>query len=377
LLKKLSAPGGFERLEEVLPQHRRLPAVLCLVFSVGACGNGSSTAPGAAGASAVPAGAGGAAGSGGLAGQLAAAGSANGGCSAGGLSNTGGDAPMPTGGDANLGRGASEPVACHAFIPGVALLLPRPPMGWSSVALGCAIDEGSIKQVADTLFTSGLRDAGYRYVVVDDCWQTTRGADGSLGVDAKFPGGLKGLADYLHAKQLKLGLGSSRGPTTCNGRPGSEGHEVQDVATFAAAGVDYAAINSCNGNPAVDARRQQFTTLISAFAAKSLALSIEPYADGQDLEGFEQWMQTANVFRNRGGISDSWASIVANVDSNADGGAYGRVGSYNDPGMLLAGGKLSETEYRAQLSLWAVMAAPLIASVGRRQQAVGQRHRQR
>ncbi len=257
----------------------------------------------------------------------------------------------------------AEPPACHAVVPGTSKLLPKPPLGWSSAAtLGCAVDEATVKKVADALVSSGLRDAGYQYVVVDDCWQSARAADGSIGIDAKFPGGLKGLADYLHEKKLKLGLGSSRGPTTCNGRPGSAGHEAQDAATYAAAGVDYAALSNCNGDPADATRKSQFSALISAFAAKSVPLAIEPYADGQDLEGFQQWMQTANVFRNRGGITDTWAAIVANVDSNADNVAYGRPGSFNDPGALQLGGKLNEGEYRAQLSLWAVMAAPLFTT---------------
>jgi alpha-galactosidase len=275
----------------------------------------------------------------------------------GGSGGDGGD-----GGDGNQAGAPPEPAACHVMVPGEAKLLPKPPMGWTSATLGCNVDEAAVKKLADTLVSSGLRDAGYEYVVVSDCWQTARGADGSIGVDAKFPSGLEGLADYLHGKKLKLGLGSSRGPTTCNARPGSEGHEAQDAARYAAAGVDYAWLDSCNGNPADDARRSQFKALIDAFASKGIATAIEPYADGQDIEGFQQWMQTANVFRNRGGISDAWSAIVANVDSNADGVAYTRAGSYNDPGVLLVGGALSELEYRAQVSLWAVMGAPLFVT---------------
>ena len=347
---------------EVLPRRERfrLAAWLVLTGLAAGCGNDPAASTGSAGSSGVGGAAGGSAAGAGAAGGQVSGGAAAGGAAAGATLGGGGMAPLETGGAGGAGGGAPQPPACHATIPGSSKLLPKPPLGWSSAAtVGCAIDEAAVKKVADALVSSGLRDAGYQYVLVDDCWQSVRAADGSIGVDAKFPGGLKSLADYLHEKKLRLGLGSSRGPTTCSGRPGSEGHEAQDAATYAAAGVDYAAVSSCNGNPADDARRSQFTALISGFAAKSLPLAIEPYADGQDIEGFQQWMQTANVFRNRGGIGDTWTAIVANVDSNADGVAYGRPGSFNDPGALQLGGKLSESEYRAQLSLWAVMAAPL------------------
>ena len=307
---------------------------------------------------------GGGAGLGGGVGQsgAAAAGAGAAGTNAAGAPGMGGAGPAGAGGEANTGGSPPLP-PCHAAIPGSSKLLPKVPMGWSSATtMGCMVDEASVKKAADTLVSSGLRDAGYDYVIVSDCWQAARAADGSITVDSKLPSGLKRLAEYLHGKQLKLGLGSSRGAKTCNGRPGSEGHEAQDAASYAAAGVDYAYVDNCSGNPADDVRKSQFSALIAAFAAHSIPLGIEPYADGQDLEGFQQWMQTANVYRNRGGISDTWASIVANVDSNADGVAYTRAGSFNDPGTLLVGGGLSEAEYRAQVSLWTVMGAPLIAT---------------
>jgi alpha-galactosidase len=339
-------------------------SVLSLAFGVAACSSNQAAAPSTASG-------GGAGGSGGAS-VTAVAGQSGNGAGAGPLggagSSGGGTAPLESaagggaGGVSGAGGAAGKPPACHVVLPGSSQLLPKPPMGWSSARLGCSVDEASIKQLADTLVSSGLRDAGYEYVLVNDCWQTGRAADGSFVADAKFPSGLKNLADYLHSKQLKLGLGSSRGPTTCGGRPGSEGHEATDAAGYSAIGVDYVAIDNCNGNATDTLRKSQFTALIAAFAAKSLPLSIEPYADGQDIEGFQQWMQTANVFRNRGGISDDWASIISNIDSNADGVAYTRPGAFNDPGALQVGGKLTNDEYRAQMSLWAVMAAPLFFS---------------
>jgi alpha-galactosidase len=299
-----------------------------------------------------------------VAGSPITQGGAAAGSAAAGMPNAG--QPDPGGGantgGANSGGGAPEPPACHSGLASSNGLWPTPPMGWSSARLGCSIDDSIVKKLADTLVSSGLRAAGYQYVLLNDCWQQSRDAEGNLVVDSKLVGGLSALADYLHQRQLKLGLGSSRGAMTCRGRPGTEGHESADAALLASAGVDFAALDSCNGNVADDVRKSQFTLAIAAFADKKLPLAIEPYADGQDIEGFQQWMQTASAFRNRGGISDSWSSIVANIDSNADGVAYSRPGSANDPGALQLGGALTDAEYRAQVSLWAVMAAPLFTT---------------
>jgi alpha-galactosidase len=236
-------------------------------------------------------------------------------------------------------------------------------MGWSSGGkLGCAVDEDIIKRAADALVSTGLRDAGYGYVIVDDCWQSSRAADGSIVVDPKFPAGLKGLADYLHGKQLKLGIGSSRGATTCGGRPGSQDHATMDAQTYATAGVDYVKVDNCNANPADDIRRAQFTAMGTALAGKAIPLGIYPYPAGQDIESFQQWMSTVGqVYRNASSISDTFASVVSNLDSNADGLAYTRAGSWNDAGLLETGnGGMTDVEYRSQMSLWAIMASPLI-----------------
>jgi alpha-galactosidase len=252
---------------------------------------------------------------------------------------------------------------CHATLPRTSTTLVTPPMGWSSGGkIGCAVDADTIKKAADALVSTGLRDSGYDHVIVDDCWQSARAGDGSIGVDAKFPGGLKALADYVHSKGLRFGVGTSRGATTCGGRPGSQDHEAQDAASYAAAGVDYVKVDNCNGNPADDVRKSQFSAMGTALAAKSILLSIYPYPAGVDIETFQQWMSTVGqVFRNAGSISDTWSSIVSNVDSNADGVAYTRGGSFNDPGLLQIGnGGMSDVEYRSQMSLWAIMAAPLI-----------------
>jgi alpha-galactosidase len=324
----------------------------CLVAG---CGADSPTPPSGSGqAGAEAAGHGG---GGGEAGTSAAGGSA------GALADSGliGPAMSDAAGETHADSG--KIVACHQVLPASTALLATPPMGWSSGGkIGCTVDEGLVKQTADALVTSGLRDAGYGYVIVDDCWQSSRAADGSIVIDPKFPGGLKGLADYVHGKQLKLGVGSSRAATTCGGRPGSQDHATADAQTYASAGVDYVKLDNCNGTAADDVRRTQFTAMGTALAAKSIPLGIYPYPAGVDIETFQQWMATTGqVFRNAGSISDTFASVVSNVDSNADGVAYTRAGSWNDPGLLETGnGGMSDTEYRSQMTLWAIMAAPLI-----------------
>src|SRR3990170_1583600 len=118
---------------------------------------------------------------------------------------------------------------------------PPPPMGWNSWnKFGCRIDEQLIRETADAMVASGMRDAGYRYVNIDDCWEASaRDAHGDLTTDtARFPGGMKALADYVHSKGLKIGIYSSAGTGTCERRPASLDHEVADAKKFAEWGID-------------------------------------------------------------------------------------------------------------------------------------------
>src|SRR5690242_3836058 len=122
-----------------------------------------------------------------------------------------------------------------------------PPMGWNSWNhYGCDINEKLVKNTADAMAANGMRDAGYQYVVIDDCWQVARDANGRLVADtARFPGGIKPLADYVHARGLKFGIYTDAGRKTCQGRPGTYGHEDQDARTFAEWGVDYVKEDWC------------------------------------------------------------------------------------------------------------------------------------
>jgi alpha-galactosidase len=123
-----------------------------------------------------------------------------------------------------------------------------PPMGWNSWnKFGCNVNETVVRAAADAMVTSGMKDAGYQYVVIDDCWHGARDAHGDIQPDAqRFPSGMKALADYIHAKGLKFGIYSDAGTKTCGGRPGSRGHEYQDARQYAAWGVDYLKYDWCN-----------------------------------------------------------------------------------------------------------------------------------
>src|ERR1700716_3770844 len=123
-----------------------------------------------------------------------------------------------------------------------------PPMGWNSWnKFACNVSEDLIKGAADAMVSSGMKEAGYEYVVIDDCWQVSRDANGNIVADSqRFPSGIKGLADYVHSKGLKFGIYSDAGVKTCAGRPGSSGHEYQDALQYAAWGVDYLKYDWCH-----------------------------------------------------------------------------------------------------------------------------------
>ena len=132
-----------------------------------------------------------------------------------------------------------------------------PPMGWNSWNhFACNVSDSLIRQTADAIAASGMRDAGYRYVVIDDCWQVSRDANGTIVADpVRFPHGIKALADYVHGRGLKFGIYTDAGTKTCQGRPGSYGYEEQDARTYAAWGVDYVKEDWCNAS-GLDPRKQ-------------------------------------------------------------------------------------------------------------------------
>ncbi|WP_392675161.1 NPCBM/NEW2 domain-containing protein [Streptomyces sp. LN785] len=240
-----------------------------------------------------------------------------------------------------------------------------PPMGFNDWnAFGCDVSEQLIEQTADYFITSGLKAAGYTYLNIDDCWMThTRDDQGRLVPDpVKFPNGIKGTADYVHSKGLKLGIYEAAGTATCAGYPGSLGHETTDAQSFAEWGVDYLKYDNCNnqsdGSQADYIRR--YTTMHDALGAtgRPIVLSICEWGTSQPW----QWGPgVGSLWRTTGDISDNWPSVRSIIAANAKLAPYSGPGHWNDPDMLEVGnGGMTATEYRTHMSMWAIMAAPLI-----------------
>lgn len=236
-----------------------------------------------------------------------------------------------------------------------------PPMGWNSWNhFSCNITEQTIRETADAMVVTGMRDAGYRYVVIDDCWQVARDANGALVADpARFPHGIKALADYVHSKGLLFGIYTDAGTNTCQGRPGTLGHEDQDARTFAAWGVDYVKEDWCHAQN-LDAPTQyaKFRDALMR-TGRPIVLSICEWGSNQPWE----WAPSVgNLWRTTDDIEDTWSSMLDNLDQSAEHATAAGPGAWNDPDMLEVGnGGMTDAEYRAHFSLWAIMAAPLIA----------------
>ena len=236
-----------------------------------------------------------------------------------------------------------------------------PPMGWNSWNhFGCDVSEQLIEQEADAIASSGMRDAGYHYVVIDDCWQTGRDAHGVIVADsARFPHGIKALADYVHGKGLKFGIYTDAGTMTCQKRPGTLGHEVQDARTYASWGVDYVKEDWCNASGLV--ARVQYAKFRDALthSGRPIVFSLCEWGSNQPWE----WAPAiGNLWRTTDDIGDNWPSMLSNLDQNSQHSTVARPGAWNDPDMLEVGnGGMTDDEYRAHFSLWAIMAAPLMA----------------
>jgi len=236
-----------------------------------------------------------------------------------------------------------------------------PPMGWNSWNhFGCDVSEQLIEQEADAIASSGMRDAGYKYVVIDDCWQTARDGHGVIVADsARFPHGIKALADYVHGKGLKFGIYTDAGTKTCQGRPGTLGHEAQDARTYARWGVDYVKEDWCNAAHLVASVQYAKFRDALARAGRPIVFSLCEWGSNQPWD----WApRVGNLWRTTDDIEDKWPSMLANLDQNGQHAAVARPGAWNDPDMLEVGnGGMTDDEYRAHFSLWAIMAAPLIA----------------
>jgi alpha-galactosidase len=252
----------------------------------------------------------------------------------------------------------------HALENGLAL---TPPMGWNSWnRFGCNVSEDLVKSAADALVSSGMKDAGYEYVVIDDCWQISRDAAGNILADARnFPSGIKALADYVHSKGLKFGIYSDAGTHTCQMRPGGRGHEYQDALQYAAWGVDYLKYDWCNTG--TQNAQATYSTMRDALksAGRPIVFSLCEWGTSKP------WLwakDVGNLWRTTGDISDCWTckkdqlSWTQILDLQFGLETYAGPGHWNDPDMLEVGnGGMTTTEYRSHFSLWCLLAAPLMA----------------
>lgn len=243
----------------------------------------------------------------------------------------------------------------HALNNGLAK---TPPMGWSSWnTLGCGsnMNDAKIRAIADAMVSSGMKTAGYQYINLDDCWQAaTRDQKGNVVPDPNFTHDMPGLVKYIHGRGLKFGLYSDRGTATCAGRVGSYGHESQDAKTYAAWGVDYLKYDNC---APVGDEQTVFQSMRDALktSAPKITFSI---CTGY----FRDWMPaTGNLWRTYGDIGPSFASMADIINVNGRLARYAGPGGWNDPDMMEIGNGMGDTSDRAQMSMWAIMAAPLIA----------------
>ncbi|HEY2060839.1 MAG TPA: alpha-galactosidase [Amycolatopsis sp.] len=240
-----------------------------------------------------------------------------------------------------------------------------PPMGWNTWnTFQCNINETLIKQTTDLMVSSGMRDRGYNYVNLDDCWMTqNRDGAGNLVADpAKFPSGLKALGDYIHARGMKFGIYESAGSETCQHFPGSLGHEQADANSFASWGVDYLKYDNC-GSPSGETQQdyiKRYSAMRDALKAtgRPIAYSICEWGNFSP----SSWApDVGNLWRTTGDISSNWGSVDSLYHQNVGLASAAKPGAWNDPDMLEVGNGMGFQEDRAHFSLWAAMAAPLIA----------------
>ena len=250
-------------------------------------------------------------------------------------------------------------------------LAKTPPMGWNSWnKFQCNVSEQLIRETADAMVSSGMQAAGYQFINVDDCWHGARDSLGFIHPDsARFPSGMKALADYVHAKGLKLGIYSDAGSKTCGGRPGSRGYEYQDALTYAKWGVDYLKYDWCSTDSLHAPGAYMTMRDALAKAGRPIVFSLCEWGTSQP------WKWAANVghlWRTTGDITNCWdceksygtwspLSVTRIIDLQRDLRAHAGPGHWNDPDMLEVGNGMTTSEDRAHFSMWAMLAAPLMA----------------
>ncbi len=257
------------------------------------------------------------------------------------------------------------PLPTPKSVPGNGLVR-TPPMGWNSWnRFAGRIADADIRSMADAMVASGMAKLGYTYINIDDTWQGGRNSDGTIQTNAKFPD-MKALADYVHSKGLKIGIYSSPGTLTCAGYEGSSGHETQDAKTYAGWGFDYLKYDLCSARGSYISNQANQQGLYQKMGealqktGRPIVFSLCQYGEN------DVWKWGAatggNLWRTTGDIRDTWDSMDKIGFSQLAISSFTRSGHWNDPDMLEIGnGGMSAEEYRTHMSLWSMLAAPLLA----------------
>lgn len=262
---------------------------------------------------------------------------------------------------------------CKLFAQKFENLAPTPPMGWNSWnTFQTNISEQLVKDIADVMVSSGMKDAGYTYLVLDDGWMAMErdSKTGDLIPDPKkFPNGLKAVIDYVHSKGLKFGLYNCAGTKTCAGYPGTRGYEYQDARFYASLGTDYLKFDWCNSE-GLNAK-EAYTTMSKALktAGRPIVFSLCEWGNNKPWSWAEPvgqlWRTTGDITAQFDGIKEygSWHAngVMTIVDMQDTLRKYAGPNHWNDPDMLEVGNGLTSAENRSHFSLWAMLAAPLIA----------------
>ena len=275
-------------------------------------------------------------------------------------------------------QGVAERTTREATLPPSRLPLPKlrdladnglvrtPPMGWNSWnKFRGKVDDATVRSIADAMVANGMDKLGYVYINIDDTWEGQRDAAGNLIPNKKFPD-MKALADYVHSKGLKIGIYSSPGPSTCAGYAGSFGHEEQDARSYAGWGIDYLKYDLCSARGIYQSTPGELQGLYQKMGealqktGRPIVYSLCEYGQG------DVWKWGAkvggNLWRTTGDIQDNWASMDRIGFNQLEIASFTQPGHWNDPDMLEIGnGGMNADEYRTHMSLWSLLAAPLIA----------------
>lgn len=264
----------------------------------------------------------------------------------------------------------------YTIVAGKHKLAMTPPMGWNSWNVwGTAVDAGKVRAAADRFIKEGLADYGYEYVNIDDAWEGGRDANGFIETNKKF-GDMKGLADYVHGKGLKLGIYSGPGPKTCANYEASYQHELKDAQQYAKWGIDYLKYDWCSYSQiAKDNSKAElqkpYIVMRDALdqVDRDIVYSLCQYGMG-DVFTWGKVITGGNLWRTTGDITDTWRSMESIGFAHNFRSAFAKPGGWNDPDMLVVGQlgwgprvrptRLTPNEQITHITLWSLLAAPLL-----------------